>query len=96
MGREFKYLWVLKGNCENVILAKDAKEEIIYYEMVHVQNLNYFPGLNLSTCWKMFWWLCKFSRDLLRSSQGRHRAAAHAGDKKLVITHDFGKMIIGW
>ena len=45
MGREFKYLWVLKGNCENVILAKDAREEIIYYEMVHVQNLNYFPGL---------------------------------------------------
>ena len=48
MGREFKYLWVLKGNCENVILAKDAKEEIIYYEMVHVQNLNYFPGLNFN------------------------------------------------
>ena len=48
MGRKFKYLWVLKGNCENVILAKDAKEETIYYEMVHVQNLNYFAGLNFN------------------------------------------------
>ena len=48
MGREFKYLWVLKGNCENVILAKDAKEEIIYYEMVHLQNLNYIPGQNFN------------------------------------------------
>ena len=44
MGREFKYLWGLKGNCENVILAKAGKEGIIYYKMVHVRNLNYYPG----------------------------------------------------
>ena len=82
MGREFKYLWGLKGNCENVILAKAGKEGIIYYKMVHVRNLNYYPCRasdwteTTETCLDAFLTLVQAFWEALTGSRG----SAHASD----------------